>query len=124
MNRSYFVALVQNLITSYDGEFEKIRNTRRLVSPLDTLVRFVNCRTVPPTVDVVTIADYERRTAGAPDYLKMRINAYLAQASDMPNVFVVETLFPYGGASFHLLVKFTRASSGEVVALSAICPAW
>ncbi|KAJ2914763.1 hypothetical protein MD484_g5659, partial [Candolleomyces efflorescens] len=94
MNRSYFVSLVCEVIRTHDIEFENIRNARRMPSPLDALVRFVNCRTAPPTVDVVTIADYKMRTVGAPDYLKARTRAYLNQASLSSNVFVAEALFP------------------------------
>ncbi|RXW12396.1 hypothetical protein EST38_g13459 [Candolleomyces aberdarensis] len=98
---------------------ERIRRLRRFTPPLNALIHFVDCVSVPAALDLMLVAKYKQREHGEPAHLKNRINAYLLHALQSPDVYLVEALFPYGGATVHFLIKMTKAN-GRYYAIGSI----
>jgi hypothetical protein len=69
---------------------------------------------VPAALDLMLFSNYRQHQHGEPEHLKKRVHSYLHQALQSSNVYLAEALFPYGGATVHLLIKMTRLMSDSM----------
>jgi hypothetical protein len=102
--------MVEDVCSTNMHTVERIRQFRGFAAPLNALIHFVDCFSVPAALDLVLFTKYKQREHGEPAHLKKRIDAYLSHALQSQNVYLAEAMFPYGGATVHLLIKMTKAN--------------
>ncbi|RXW12822.1 hypothetical protein EST38_g13029 [Candolleomyces aberdarensis] len=120
MNRSYILAMIEDICYTKADDAEMIRHLRRLGQPANTLIHFLNCISVPASFDLMSFTTYRKRQHGAPAHLEERLNAYLSQALRTSDVYLAEALFPYGGAIAHFLVRMSKGHDGQYYAIGSI----
>jgi hypothetical protein len=112
--------MVEDLCSSDTLRIDEIHQARCFMQPVNSLVHFIDCTSVPAAFDLMPVMKYIRRQHGAPAHLTERINAYLSQALRTPNICLAEALFPYGGATVHFLIRMTKGHNGQYYAVGSI----
>ncbi|KAJ2912142.1 hypothetical protein MD484_g8271, partial [Candolleomyces efflorescens] len=122
VNRAWCLFLVEGIVNAHMSSFDEKRLIKGITAPLHSCILVIEGLSLPTRISVTKVSDYMRRNKDLPDTsLAKRIDAYLAQFLQYPGtIWLVEALFPYGGATIHYLIRMTRDEDGCLHAVSAV----
>ncbi|RXW13471.1 hypothetical protein EST38_g12382 [Candolleomyces aberdarensis] len=126
VNRAWCLVTVEGIVNAHMSTFDMVRLKKGITAPLQPCILVINGLTLPTQANVTQIPSYRKRNHDLPDAsLSKRIDAYLSQFLQMQGtIWLVEVLFPYGGATIHYLIRLTKDEDGCLHAISAIPRIW
>ncbi|KAJ2936873.1 hypothetical protein H1R20_g218, partial [Candolleomyces eurysporus] len=118
--RFQLLAFIEHFCETQTPVFEDIRRRRKISESLQSLVIFVDHVSLPPTVDLRTFDQTKSLFERDMQHLTKRSLSYLAQSSEVGNLYLVQFLFPYGITTLRVFARMCRDVSGGFYSLSSI----
>ncbi|RXW12848.1 hypothetical protein EST38_g13007 [Candolleomyces aberdarensis] len=116
----HLLAFIEHFCETQTPVFEDIRRRRKISESLQSLVIFVDHVSLPPTVDLRTFDQTKSLFERDMQHLTKRSLSFLAQSSEVGNLYLVQFLFPYGITTLRVFARTCRDVSGGFYSLSSI----